>query len=238
MGESPSITEARTHMHGDREQARAAIVAELGLITLTSTHLDIVAGRAARIMDTGMGAVTVLVDDKQHLIARSGIDIPVLDRTTSFCTHVTAHGRAVTIRDATRAPFYAGNPAVGFTAASIRAYCGVPITTADGTVIAVLCAADARPRTFSSSQITALELLGIAARAIMLPMMEEPPALALSPALESVDNIPAWCHQDDLYTWIESSVPDDAALAAEAERRSRQRWTRLVRPLARLRACA
>lgn len=224
MHESTSITEARMHMRGDREKARAAVVAELGLIDVKSTDLDIVASRAARIMDTSIGAVTVLLHDKQYLIARAGIDVPVTDRTTSFCTHVTAQGRSLTVRDATRSPFFTGSPAVGFTAGSIRAYCGIPITLPDDTVIAVLCVVDARARTFTPAQVAALEQLADTAYAILLPTREAPPVRAHPPKQDPIGDLPSWCRQDDLYAWIESVVPDEAALVAETHRRAHHHW--------------
>jgi len=229
--QSPSTIEARTHMRGEGEAARAALVEGLGLIGARSTHLDVVARRAARIMSTTIGAVTVLVRDEQHLIARTGIEANVTARASSFCTHVTERRRPLTIRDTTRAPFFVGSPMMGFTADSIRAYSGVPISLPDGTVVAVLCAADSRSRTFTAAQIAALHQLADTARAILLPTLNEPPAQARPTMRHIADDLPG-SHQDDLSEWTDPAhrpAPDEKALA-EAPRRAECRWSsRLLR---------
>ncbi|MCW2924809.1 MAG: hypothetical protein JWM98_2213 [Thermoleophilia bacterium] len=225
MPEAPAIAAARTHASGPQEAARIGVVERLGLLAASSPHLDVVVRQAARVMDTAIGAVTVLVRDEQHLIARTGIEACVTDRTTSFCTHVTARQMPITIRDATRAPFFAGSPAVGFTPESLRAYCGVPIATPDGTVVAVLCVADARPRHFSTEQVATLEQLAARARAILLPVLAEPPAPPSPAVVRPVEDEPAWCGQDDLYQWIAGTVPEEATLATLARCRARDRWS-------------
>lgn len=144
---------------------------------------------------------------------------------------MVARGRELVVCDATRDPFFANNPLVGFDEqALVRAYCGVPIKADDGLVIAVLCVIDAHPRNFTDEQVDALARLGMEARAMLVPYVGVPPERAshAGPSISELD----WCRYDPLARWIARELSDNVALACQARRRARGGWpARVLRRL-------
>lgn len=152
-------------------------------------------------MGTEMAALTVILGNEQRMLSAAGFDPVTTPRETSFCTHVVASAQPLMVADAIRDPFFAGHPLVA-TSGSIRSYCGVPLTTADGHVAGALCVFDSRDRMYTPSQLMEISLLAQQAREILLPGAE--PVEALSPAL--------WFREDPLASWIMEHVPTEDEL--------------------------
>lgn len=165
-------------------------------------------------MNTEAAAITVITASHQHILVGAGIDAQVMPREHSVCTHVVASGQPLMITDMIRDPFFSAHPLVGVSDA-LRAYCGVPITTADGYAAGALCVIDGRERSFSTEQLHALSDLSQDARAILVPGASA--QQTLPPA--------QWLREDPLASWIERTVPDEERLVQLAQRRRRApRW--------------
>ena len=84
----------------------------------------------------------------------------------ALCTDVAKDGAAIVLPDAALSLRFAHHPRVnGFD--SLRFYAGVPLITADGTVIGALCAWDEQPRSVSDADLEFLEFCGRAAMTLL-----------------------------------------------------------------------
>lgn len=219
MTEASSITDARLYAASADDVARVARVRASGMLDAGCAELDELARRAAQIMGTPIAAVSVLLRDDQHFIATSGPELPSMDRATSFCTHVTAD-RMLVIGDLGRHPAFAMNPHV-HEAGLARTYCGAPITSDDGHVLAVLCTIDPRAREFDEAQLEQFAQLAAEVRALLLPASSEAHRLAVADVLDDLG--------DPLLAWLEHELPDLAALEAHASMRTGSRRWRVLR---------
>lgn len=220
--ESASVAAARAHQHAPGEAARIERVGRLDLTGASRRDLDVVAQRAAALMGTAMGAVTLVVHDDHLTIAAHGCSDEVTARETSLCTHVVARGEPMVACDLVRDPFFALNPRVGSREGELRAYCGVPIRDRDGTVLGVLCVVDDRPRAFTGRQVAALSQLATVALAVLVPYAGPLPAPA--PAAVPVPAL-AGPPEDPMSRWIDRVVPsDDDIDELLARRRGRSWW--------------
>lgn len=73
MRESSSVIMGRLHSDGAQESPRRTRMRELGVVQAGGRDLDLVTRRAAAIMGTSIGAITVHVGEEQRLIAATGI---------------------------------------------------------------------------------------------------------------------------------------------------------------------
>ena len=177
-----SVIDAGRHRDTVGDQQRGVIVEQSGALGTTHPDLRVLAGRVARTMGTPLGAVTTVTADL-HVLLASTVDIAVVSpRETSLCTHVVAARAPLVLCDTTRDPYFHGNPRLGIGPGLVRAYCGVPVTAPDGTVLAVLCAVDAAPRTFEAELVHGLRELARTALAMLTPITSDAP-LAVPRAL-------------------------------------------------------
>jgi PAS domain S-box-containing protein len=118
---------------------------------------DVVALAAAQ---TGCPiAVITLVDSVRGWFkASQGIEAAELPRVQTFCAHAILSDRVLSVADATQDPRFqhldvvTGEP-------HVRAYLGMPLTTARGHRIGALCVVDTTPRSFTPQHETQLRLL-------------------------------------------------------------------------------
>jgi GAF domain-containing protein len=214
--EASSVTTARCHRDAASEPQRLASLAASGLLSRNYAALDHITERARQIMNTEVGAVTVILHDEQHMLSAAGTEPEVTARELSVCTHVVASGQPLMLTDTARDPAFAAHPLMDIEG-GIRSYCGIPITLADGHVAGALCVFDSRARQFTYKQLEQLAELVHEARAILLP---EAPA-------QADYNHQVWMREDPLADWIERNVP------AEDELRERRRRCRLARRFSR-----
>jgi PAS domain S-box-containing protein len=78
----------------------------------------------------------------------------------TICRHVVASGVALVVPDTTSHPLACDEPAIK--ELGLGAYLGVPLTTADGEVVGVLCSVDRHAREWSQAQIEIAEGLASA----------------------------------------------------------------------------
>ncbi|KQT35044.1 histidine kinase [Sphingomonas sp. Leaf412] len=140
----------------DEARRRAAIDA-LDLGTLRgSDALNHIVDFAARLCDVPIALVSVVEEDCQSFLARTGLEDETTPREQSFCAHAMLGDRAMLVPDATADPRFATNPLV--TERGIRFYAGFPLVTDDGIPIGALCVIDTSPR----DGLTALQRDGLA----------------------------------------------------------------------------
>ncbi len=135
-----------------------------------------------------------LVDDhRQFFTSAVGLPEPWASArqtplTHSFCQHVVADGRSLVVEDAREHPLVRDNLAVRDLA--VVAYAGMPVGTADGSILGSFCAIDSSPRQWTPVQLGVLQDLSAAVseelelrRRAVLSERSESKAAALHEAL-------------------------------------------------------
>lgn len=107
--------------------------------------LDDLTRFASALCDAPIALVTVIEDEYQHFLARTGLDIDGTPREISFCTHALASGELLEVPDLTADPRFRDNPLVTG-APFFRFYAGAPMPASDGTALGTLCVLDTVPR--------------------------------------------------------------------------------------------
>jgi PAS domain S-box-containing protein len=129
----------------------------------TRDHLDAVARLAARVCNTPIALVSLVTQDEQVFVGKSGLDVRQTPREQSFCAHAMYHARCMTVPDATADPRFAENPLVTG-APHIRFYAGQPLRAHDGTPLGSLCVIDTQARAgLDAEQLDDLQILADAA---------------------------------------------------------------------------
>lgn len=138
------------------EFARVAALQRLSVLdTEPEEAFENIVALVRTVLGVPMAAVSLLDEDRQWFKARSGLDVMETPRVTSFCTHAIAQDLPLVVPDATQDERFADNPMV-VGAPCFRAYLGVPLKTSDGYNVGSLCAADTKPREFSSAEVAML----------------------------------------------------------------------------------
>ncbi|UQU65712.1 GAF domain-containing protein [Couchioplanes caeruleus] len=122
-------------------------------------QLDAVAAATAQQVDWPVAAVTVVLDYAQLLAGEYGLSAQSpADLATpvewSFCARVVLSRDTYAVADAAADPELAAHPA--FRVLGIRSYVGVPLVTADGTVVGAHCVADTKARTLPAADLDVL----------------------------------------------------------------------------------
>ena len=109
---------------------------------------------AARTMRTPLALVSLLRNDDQLVKGLEGV-IPEpwqserrLPLKGSLCQHVQISGKPLVVPNAPEHPLVHDNPSVVHL--GVRAYLGVPLTTADGLVLGAFCVIDYQPRAWTA----------------------------------------------------------------------------------------
>ncbi|KQU53001.1 histidine kinase [Sphingomonas sp. Leaf339] len=111
----------------------------------TTGALDDITRFAAALCDAPIALVTLLEEEYQHFVGRTGIDMAGTPRDISFCTHALASPNIMVVADTHRDPRFVDNPLV--TAAPfVRFYAGAPLLASDGSALGTLCILDTVPR--------------------------------------------------------------------------------------------
>lgn len=100
-------------------------------------------------------AINLIDTDRQFMQTAAGMQPMSCPREDAFCDQTIRGRRALAVEDATQDPRFASNPYV-CSAAHIRSYLGVPLTSPDGYNIGALCVFDTEPRSFSAGDIDVL----------------------------------------------------------------------------------
>lgn len=147
------------------EAARLDVLRGLGLSPGTSGAANEATRFAALLCETPIALVSLVDDERQYFVGRTGLDIVETPRDQSFCAHTMLGDDLMVIPDARVDPrfvsnmFVTGHP-------FIRFYAGMPLVSREGYPLGSLCVIDPEPR----EGLTDLQRQGlkILARGVML----------------------------------------------------------------------
>ena len=111
---------------------------------------------AAALCEAPIALVSLVDDERQSFLARTGIDTASTPRSQSFCAFAMHGDDIMIVPDATRDPRFADNPLVTGDP-HIRFYAGVPLLSEDGIPLGSLCIIDTKPR----AALTDLQRMGL-----------------------------------------------------------------------------
>jgi len=122
---------------------------------------------AARSSGTPMAALSLVDEERVWIKASFGLDAAHLPRSIGLCAHaILQPDRTLLVADASADTRFVRNPLVTGDP-HLRSYAGVPLVTAKGHAVGVLCVLDVRPRTFTADELDALHRLGRQAIALL-----------------------------------------------------------------------
>ncbi|HVW96463.1 MAG TPA: GAF domain-containing protein [Mucilaginibacter sp.] len=114
---------------------------------------------AARLCEKPVALITLLDEESNWLKVRSGVDVDVMPRDTSFCHYAIQQDEILIIPDATKDARFTSNPLVR-SGPKLRFYAGVPLKLSNGIVLGSLCLFDIKPGNITILQQQVLALLG------------------------------------------------------------------------------
>ncbi|MDQ3393188.1 MAG: PAS domain-containing protein [Bacteroidota bacterium] len=113
---------------------------------------------ASEICGTPIALITLLDLNKQHFIAKKGIQISGTEREVAFCNETIKNNDLFVVYDATKEEIFKSNPLVtGFP--NIKFYAGYPLKSPLGVNVGSLCVIDHIPRNLTSVQEKCLQIL-------------------------------------------------------------------------------
>ena len=141
------------------ETMRLAALKQLGILdTAREQDFDNITLLATQITGAPMATISLLDENRQWFKSKQGLAISEMPRDISFCTYTIRQPGIMIVPDALQDDRFKDNPVVTGEP-FIRFYAGVPIRTEDGFVLGTLCIIDLVPRTLTTQQVFALEVL-------------------------------------------------------------------------------
>jgi PAS domain S-box-containing protein len=129
------------------------------LDTPTEEIFDDLTALAAQLCQTPIALISLVDENRSWFKSRVGLELTDTSRDLWFCSSaIQQHGPFV-VSDATGDEHFSGNALVTGSP-HIRFYAGVPLRTSTGEALGTLCVLDRVPRTLTSSQEDALQMLG------------------------------------------------------------------------------
>ncbi|WP_156522807.1 putative bifunctional diguanylate cyclase/phosphodiesterase [Erythrobacter neustonensis] len=113
---------------------------------------------ASTVLGCPISLLSVVEDDRQWFLGRSGIDLEQTPIDASFCARCVRNSAPLLVDDAHAEPSFAQS-ALAIIAPFLRSYIGVPVRGEDGTVIGALCGISPEPGAFRQDQVAMLEML-------------------------------------------------------------------------------
>jgi len=130
----------------DDEAARALAIVDHGLADWDGAgRFDDVVGLLSKICEAPIVLVSLVEQDEQRFLGKSGLEASSTPRSVSFCSHAMRMPGIMVVPDATLDPRFADNALVTG-APGIRFYAGAPLVTASGIPLGALCVIDRVPR--------------------------------------------------------------------------------------------
>lgn len=108
-------------------------------------HLDRITGFAAKLCGAPIALVSLVGDETQRFLARTGLAVGSTPRSMSFCAHAMQGDAIMVVPDATKDLRFADNPLVTGDP-QIRFYAGAPLSDREGNPLGALCVIDRVPR--------------------------------------------------------------------------------------------
>ena len=141
------------------ETMRLAALKQLGILdTAREQDFDNITLLATQITGAPMATISLVDENRQWFKSKQGLAISETPRDISFCTYTIRQPGIMIVPDALQDDRFKDNPIVTGEP-FIRFYAGVPIRTEDGFVLGTLCIIDLVPRTLTTQQVFALEVL-------------------------------------------------------------------------------
>lgn len=188
------------------EKDRLAAVLELGLLdTPTEGEYDEVVQLASELCSTPMSSISLIDKDRQWFKASVGMSSRETSREVSFCAHAIEQEDMLVVEDASQDQRFLENPLVTGDV-GIRFYAGVQLHASNGAALGTLCVLDTLPRTLSSGQRKALEILG---RQVQTKFALHAERLALKRTTEQLER------KDALFTAFMDHSPTLAYIKSE-----------------------
>ncbi|BAU55336.1 PAS domain S-box protein [Mucilaginibacter gotjawali] len=131
-----------------------------------SKELQDIVDLASEICDKPIALITLLDEDVNWLKVRSGGDIEVAPRDTSFCQFSIQQDDVMVVGDALNDKRFDDNPMV-HSDPHIRFYAGAPLVLNNGFKLGTLCLFDFKPNSLNSLQQKALTVLSRQAAFLM-----------------------------------------------------------------------
>jgi|TARA_R100001198_G_scaffold95090_1_gene80078 PAS domain S-box-containing protein len=148
------------------DERRLAVLAAHGTDgMIDDPELQGIVNLAAKLCDVPMAMVTMVEQERQLFLTRTGIDARETPRSTSFCAHAMLEAEPMVVPDAREDPRFAENPLVTGEP-HIRFYAGQPLISAEGAPLGALCVIDDKPRPEGLTELQR-ETLAVLARSTM-----------------------------------------------------------------------
>ena len=109
---------------------------------------------ATKLLGTPVATMTLVDDTRQYFKSSVGTAVNQTPLSHSFCQHVVTGGAPLVVTDARRDPRVTDNAAIEDL--DVIAYCGVPLTDADGHTLGSFCAIEHGPREWTEIEIEIL----------------------------------------------------------------------------------
>jgi diguanylate cyclase (GGDEF)-like protein len=129
------------------------------LDTEADAALEEVVRLAARLSGCPIAMVSLVDRDRQWFLARVGLEARETPRSDALCAHaILDPSHPLAVADASRDPRFVDSALVAGPP-HVRAYLGVPLVSAGGHPLGVLCVVDQAPRRHDAETVRALEVL-------------------------------------------------------------------------------
>ncbi|AMK17004.1 MULTISPECIES: PAS domain-containing protein [Sphingobium] len=138
------------------ETDRAALLAHYDLDAGGFRTLDQIIDFAAALCNAPIALVSIVEDNRQRFLARTGLDAEETPRDVSFCAHAMHGSDIFVVPDAQMDSRFAANALVTGPP-HIRFYAGAPLMDGEGMPLGALCVIDDQPR----DDLTALQRQGL-----------------------------------------------------------------------------
>lgn len=154
------------------EDERLSVLAAHGTGALVDDpELQRIVDFTAKLCGAPVAMVSLVDRDRQHFLARLGIDARETPRPTSFCAHAMLESEPMVVPDASLDQRFADNPLVTGDP-GVRFYAGHPLVSAEGAPLGSLCVIDTVPRDGGLNEIQR-EGLAVMAEAVMRRLSQE-----------------------------------------------------------------
>ena len=113
---------------------------------------------ASQLCEKPVSLITIIDEEINWIKVRTGIDVEVMPRETSFCQHCIEQDDLLIINDTTKDNRFDNNPLV-YEQPHIRFYAGAPLILKNGFRLGTLCLFDAKPNHLTELQQKTLTIL-------------------------------------------------------------------------------
>ncbi len=200
----------------DDEGARLRVLDDFHVEALEDDpELQAIVNFAARLCNVPVSMVSLIDDERQYFLARTGVDQRETPRSLSFCTHALGKSQVLEVPDAAADPRFAENPLVTGDP-YVRYYAGQPLVSDEGAPLGTLCVVDVEPHGNALSDFQR-EGLAVLAQAAMRRLQAQREGLAATRQIE---------RSEERFRALADSMPD-IAFSADADGRFdyfNQRW--------------